>query len=51
MLMIRSITNEIIKKMIKLISNYHYEVIVYSFTHLKKWDIYSLLKGICKDSH
>ena len=37
--------------MIKSISDYHYGVVVYSFTHLKKWDIKTLLEGICKDSH
>ena len=37
--------------MIKLISHYNYRVKVYSFTHPKKWNIYSLLKGMCKDSH
>ena len=39
MIMVRSITNEIIKKMIKLISNYRYGVIIYDFTHLKKLNI------------
>ena len=39
MIMVRSITNEIIKKMIKLISNYYYRVLVHCFTHLKKLNI------------
>ena len=30
--------------MIKPISYYHYGVVVYGFTHLKKWNIQSLLK-------
>ena len=51
MIMAKSVINEIIKKIIILISNYYYEVVVYSFTHLMKWNIYGLLKGICKDSH
>ena len=39
MIMVRSITNEIIKKMKKLISNYYYRVVVHCFTHLKKLNI------------
>ena len=39
MIILRNVMNEIIKKMIKLISYYHYGVIVYDFTHLKKWNI------------
>ena len=35
----------------KLVSNYYYGVVVYGFTHPNKWNIQSLLKGICKDSH
>ena len=39
-IIVRNITNEVMKKkMIKLISYSHYEVIVYDFTHLKKWNI------------
>ena len=38
--MARSVTNEIITKIIILISNYHYGVVVvYGFAHLKKWNI------------
>ena len=52
MIMVRSVTNKIIKKMIKLISQYHYGAVFYHFTYLKKWNIKSLLiKGMCKDSH
>ena len=36
MILVRNVTNEIIKKVIILISNYHYRVVVYGFTHLKK---------------
>ena len=39
MIMARSVTNEIIKKIIILISNYHYGVVVYGCMHLKKWNI------------
>ena len=39
MIMVISITNEIIKKNIKLISHYHYGIVVYNFTHPKKWNI------------
>ena len=40
MIMARSIINEITKKIyIKLISHYHYGVVVYNFTHKKKWNI------------
>ena len=39
MIMSRSVTNEIIKKIIILISNYHYGVVIYGFMHLKKWNI------------
>ena len=39
MIMARSITNEITKKKyIKLISHYHYGVVVYNFTHPKNWN-------------
>ena len=38
-IMVRSIANEITKKNIKLISHYHYGVVVYNFTHLNKWNI------------
>ena len=40
MIMVRNVTNEIIKKYIKLISHYHNGVVVYNFTHPKKWNIY-----------
>ena len=51
MIMVRNITNGITKKnYIKLISHYHYGVVVYNFTHSKKWNIQSFLKGVCKDS-
>ena len=33
-----------LKKMIKLTSHSHYGIVVYSFTHSKKWNIYNLLK-------
>ena len=36
MIMVISITNEIIKKNIKLISHYHYGIVVYNFKHKKK---------------
>ena len=40
MIMVRNITNGITKKnYIKLISHYHYGVVVYNFTHSKKWNI------------
>ena len=39
MIMVRSITNEITKKYIKLISHYHNGVVVYDFMHPKKWNI------------
>ena len=39
MIMVRSVTNEITKKNVKLISHYHYGVVVYNFTHPKKWNI------------
>ena len=40
MIMLRSVTNEITKKKyIKFISHYHYGVVVYNFTHSKKWNI------------
>ena len=39
MIMVRNVTNEVTKKNIKLISHYYYEVVVYNFTHLKKWNI------------
>ena len=51
MIIVRSVINEIIKKKIKLISYYHFGVVVYNFTHLKKQNIYGLLKGMFKDSH
>ena len=35
-IMVKNVINEIIKKMIKLINYYHYEVAIYDFTHLKK---------------
>ena len=38
MILVKSVTNEITKKK-KLISYYHYGVVVYNFTHLKKWNI------------
>ena len=40
-----------LKKNIKLISHYHYGVVVYNFMYLNKWNIQSFLKGMCKDSH
>ena len=39
MIIVKKVTNEIIKKMIRLINYYHYEVVAYDFTHLKKWNI------------
>ena len=41
MIMVRRVTNEITKKYIyiKLISHYHYGLVVYNFTHLKKWNV------------
>ena len=39
MIMVKNIINEITKKNIKLISHYHYGVVVYNFTHPKKWNI------------
>ena len=40
MIMVRSVTNKITKKIyIKLISHYYYGVVVYNFTHPKKWNI------------
>ena len=40
MIMVRSVTNEITKKnKNKLISHYHYGVVVYNFMHSKKWNI------------
>ena len=50
MIMVRSITNEIIKKMIKLISHYHYGVVVYSFTHPKS-GIYRVYLKVCGKIH
>ena len=40
-IMVKSVTNEItnIYIYIKLISHYHYKVVVYNFTHPKKWNI------------
>ena len=38
--------------MIKLISHhYYYGVVIYSFTHPMKWNIYRVTLGICKYSH
>ena len=48
--MIRSVTDEITKENIKLISHYQYGVVVYNFTHPNKWNIQSFFKGMCKDS-
>ena len=48
MIILRNVMNEIIKKMIKLISYYHYGVIVYDFTLLKNWNKQSLLKVYVK---
>ena len=48
--MVRSVTNEITKKNVKLISHYHYGVVVYNFTHPKKQNIQSFFKGMCKNS-
>ena len=39
-----------LKKYIKLINHYHYGVVVYNFTHPKKWNIQSFFEGMCKDS-
>ena len=39
MIIVKNVINEIMKKLIKLISYYHYEVVVYDFAHLKKWNI------------
>ena len=64
MIMVRSVTRETTKKIYKkLISHYHYGVVVYNFffffllrkvvynfMHPKKWNIKSFLKGMCKDS-
>ena len=39
-IIVKSVANEITKKKhIKLISHYHYGVVVYNFTHPKKWNI------------
>ena len=36
-IMVKNVTNEITKNIYtKLISHYHYEVVIYNFTHLKK---------------
>ena len=37
-IMVKSVINEITKKNIKLISHYHYRVVVYNFTHPKKME-------------
>ena len=55
MIIVRSVTNEITKNIyiyiyIKLINHYHYRIVVYNFMHPKRWNIYSFLKGMCKDS-
>ena len=42
------VRNEIMKKSNKTNSYYHYEVVVYDFAHLKKWNIQSLLKVYVK---
>ena len=47
MIIVRNITNENEKKMIKPISYYHYEVVVYDFTHLKKWNIHHCKPVLC----
>ena len=39
MIMVKNFTNKIVKKMIKPINYYHYGVVVYGFTHIKKWNI------------
>ena len=40
MIIEKNVINEIMKKkVIKLINYYHYEVVVYDFAHLKKWNI------------
>ena len=39
MIMVKNIINEITKKNIKLISHYHYGVVIYNFMHPKKWNI------------
>ena len=45
-LIVRNVINEI---MIELISNYHYGMIVYVFTHLKKVKCIEFIKRICID--
>ena len=42
MIIVRNVTNDIMKKMLKLISHYHYGVVVYGFMHIKKRNIKSL---------
>ena len=40
MIIVKNVINEIMKKkVIKLIRYNHYEVVVYDFAHLKKWNI------------
>ena len=51
MIMVRNITNEITKKNIKLISHYHYGVVVYNFTHPKKNGIYRVFLKVCIKIH
>ena len=47
MIMVKSVTNEITKKkLIKLISHYHYGVVVYNFTNPKKWNILKVCEKI-----
>ena len=48
--MIRSVTNEITKKNIKLISHYQYGVVVYNFTHPKS-GIYRISLKVCVKIH
>ena len=49
-IMIRSVTNEITKKNIKLISHYQYGVVVYNFTHPKS-GIYRISLKVCVKIH
>ena len=49
MIIVKNVINEIMKKkVIKLIRYNHYEVVVYDFAHLKKWNIQSLFKVYVK---
>ena len=48
MIIVKNVINEIMKKSDKTNSYYHYEVVVYDFAHLKKWNIQSLLKVYVK---